>query len=288
VIDVEAVVRVELEGLVPLPQEPRRDWTDVLARAGHRGRARRRRVAIVLLGIALAAFVLLVAAPAFGIRPVESVLGREPTPSWTWPEGVPGDQVQVPESIRAVSASARGRQADPVDPSTIRQVVSVGNGRAEDAYLAARGLNGDICLAQYGRYGFFLPFHCLHDALRPGAQSLDERAVLVGNTAGGSRGSVVDYSTLIGVARSDVGRVELGLVDGDTIDLPLNRWRGFGYYATQPGRFPMTLRAYRTWSSLFGHHEKLVGEVPLQEVKGLAPTPLCGGTYGPCPDGVKP
>ena len=57
---------------------------------------------------------------------------------------------------------------------------------------------------------------------------------------------------------------------------------------TDPRRFPKTLRVYRTWNSLFRRHEKLVGQVPLQQVNGLAPTPLCGGKYGPCPEGVTP
>jgi hypothetical protein len=155
--------------------------------------------------------------------------------------------------------------------------------------LAARGLDGDVCLTKLAGGGHMgVPFACLHDPPKPLGQTVDEQAVMIGMSSGGRRGTVVDYASLVGVARADVGRIELELVDGETIELPLNQWRGFGYYATDPQRFPKTLSAYRTWSSLFSRHEKLVGQLPLQQVRDLAPTPLCGGKYGPCPPGVKP
>lgn len=55
-IDVEPLIRTELESLMPLPEGSRRDWTDVLARSGHRRRHSRRRLLLVLaVGICILA-----------------------------------------------------------------------------------------------------------------------------------------------------------------------------------------------------------------------------------------
>jgi hypothetical protein len=274
-------VQAQFERLAPLPEARLQDWSDVLQRAGHRGR--RRTVAV----LAVAALVggLLLATPALGLR--AELFGDAPTPTWTWPEGIPGEAVKPPDLLISVNQSANGRGPDPVDISTVRKIVSVGEGWGKSTYFAARGLDGDVCLAKMSGYAGS-GFECLHDPPKPGVQPIDERAFLIGESGGGHRGSVVDYSTLVGVVRADVGRVELELADGETIEVPLNRWRGFGYYATDPKRFPKTLSVYATWSSFFRGHEKLVGQLPLQQLGGLTPTPLCGGKYGPCPEGVKP
>jgi hypothetical protein len=278
VID-EALIRMELEGLAPLPDAPRRDWRDVLDRAGRQRRRRALVVALVLLAVAL-----LVAAPALGLHP--EIFGHEPTPTWTWPEGVPGDPIKPSSFVVALNAGAHGRYPR-VDLKTLHQIVASGEGYGRSSILAARGPDGDVCIAKLTGHAAG-PFECLHHRLRPSVASPGQQAVQIGMSAGGHRGSIVDYASLIGVVRADVGRVELELADGETTELPLNRWRGFGYYVTDPRRFPKTLRVYRTWSSFFHDHEKLVAELPLQEVHGLTPTPLCGGKYGPCPQGVKP
>jgi hypothetical protein len=283
-IDVESLLRMQVERLAPLPEPRSQDWPDVLRRAGHRRRRARGVVALVAVAGVLSA-ALLVAGPALGLRP--SIFGDEPTPTWTWPEGVPGEAVKPPKLLLSINQSANGRWADRVDLSTVRQIVSVGTGYEKGAYFAARGVNGDVCLAKMSGYAGS-GFTCLHDLPKPGVSPIDDQAVLIGSSAGGHRGSVVDYSTLIGVTRADVGRVELELADGATIELPLNRWRGFAYYATDRKRFPKTLSVYATWTSFFRHHEKLVGQLPVQQIGGLEPSPLCGGKYGPCPPGVKP
>jgi hypothetical protein len=291
VIDVEPLIRTHLDRLAPLSDASTGDWADVLRR-GH-GPRRALRALVLAAALGLLAAALLVAAPALGFRQVVDVFGSEPSPTWTWPEGVPGEPIQVPEMVRSVNEQLHGKMLrDRVDLSTLREIVSSGTAEFDQAFLAARGLNGDVCLAKLGRTASrastVSPFECLHDPPKPGVPSSDEQAVFLGVSAGGHRGSVVDYSTIVGVARADVGRVELELVNGETIELPLNRWRGFGYSTTDPKRFPKTLSVYRTWSSFFRSHQKLVGELPLQQVKGLEPTPLCGGDYGPCPPGVKP
>ncbi len=47
-IDVEPLIRTELESLMPLPEGSRSEWADVLARSGHRHRRSRRRPLLVL------------------------------------------------------------------------------------------------------------------------------------------------------------------------------------------------------------------------------------------------
>ena len=173
-----------------------------------------------------------------------------------------------------------------VEVDTTRLVATAGSGNERLSLLAAEGAGGGVCIAEVG--GDLVTPHMTSGFGCPDPKRLAGRAVTVEETSGGHRGSVVDYTTLVGISRADVGRVELELVDGQTIKLPLNRWRGFGYYTTDPQRFPKRLSVYATWSSFFRSHEKLVGQLPLQEVGGLAPTPLCGGSAGPCPEGVKP
>lgn len=60
-IDVEPLIRTELESLMPLPDDSRRDWADVLARSGHRRRRSRRRL---LLAVALGVCILAITGAA--------------------------------------------------------------------------------------------------------------------------------------------------------------------------------------------------------------------------------
>jgi hypothetical protein len=62
VIDVEPLIRTELEALMPLPDGARQDWEDVLARSGRRNRRSKRR-----LLLAVAAAVVIAAASGAGI-----------------------------------------------------------------------------------------------------------------------------------------------------------------------------------------------------------------------------
>src|SRR3954447_1494186 len=61
-IDVEPLIRTELESLTPLPDAARQDWENVLARSGQRNRRSRRR-----LLLAVAAGIVSVAASGAGI-----------------------------------------------------------------------------------------------------------------------------------------------------------------------------------------------------------------------------
>src|SRR5207248_2481219 len=121
--DLEPLIRSHLDRLHPLPNSSRGDWIDVLGRARPsrgRGRSSRRlRIGLIALALFVLALGLLVAAPAVGF------LGAEPTPSWTWPEGVPGDAIDTQnlkggpvdpaEAVRRLLRSANGPHEDPVD-----------------------------------------------------------------------------------------------------------------------------------------------------------------------------
>jgi hypothetical protein len=52
-IDVEPLIRTELDSLMPLPEGSRRDWADVLARSGHRQRRSRRLLVALAVGVCI-------------------------------------------------------------------------------------------------------------------------------------------------------------------------------------------------------------------------------------------
>jgi hypothetical protein len=54
-IDVEPLIRTELESLMPLPEGSRRDWADVLARSGHQQRRSRRLLVALAVGVCILA-----------------------------------------------------------------------------------------------------------------------------------------------------------------------------------------------------------------------------------------
>jgi hypothetical protein len=75
--DVEPLVRTHLERLMPLPEESRRDWADVWARARASEHTHARRTRLVVAVIVLAALAI----PAYAIgRAVSGWLGGEPAP----------------------------------------------------------------------------------------------------------------------------------------------------------------------------------------------------------------
>ena len=186
-IDVEPLIRTHLDRLAPLPDASTRDWADVLRRV--HGSRRAVRALVLAAALVLLAAALLVAAPALGFRQVADVFGSEPTPSWTWPEGVPGDPIKPPKLIVSANQTANGRFGDPVDLGSVRQIVSVGRGYGRSEFLAARGLDGDVCLTKLTGHGSAgAPFNCLHDLPKPGVPPVDQQAVMIGMSAGGHRG----------------------------------------------------------------------------------------------------
>jgi hypothetical protein len=70
---------------------------------------------------------LLIATPALGLRAM--VFGEEPTPTWTWPEGIPGEPIQAPRILRDFNDELQGKWLrNRVDIDTTRLIVTVGSG----------------------------------------------------------------------------------------------------------------------------------------------------------------
>ena len=87
---------------------------------------------------------------------------------------------------------------------------------------------------------------------------------------------------LVGVARSDVQRVEAVLRDGTTRELPLNEWRAFSYTALTPIESALGLVA-RSSDSGVG-----VVRVPQTSASlGVAPGQPCDARVEPCPQATS-
>ena len=84
-MDVEPMVIAGLERMLPLPDDSRADWADVLGRAGVVRAARRRRLALVAAFGAAALAAVLVATPA-------RALVRDVLPFWNQPSASQPDQ----------------------------------------------------------------------------------------------------------------------------------------------------------------------------------------------------
>ena len=261
-----------------------------------RARSLRRRRAL----IALAAFVVLA---TLAVPPALALLRSDSTGTWTWEEGVPGRKIEVPKLLREVVSLTHASQPA-VDPDSVRELAVAGEGRRRASILAAAGTDGTICLAHRGggaagsgfagqfscvdeEYGFLPSWRSLWPAPRPldgtPAPVAEKRAVIHFVSGGGPNPRTVGYTTLVGVARSDVTRVVLRRQDGSEQELELNQWRGFGYSATEEAAFPAALLAFREKKRWIGSEEVLAEQVLLQAERLLRVGSLCGGYAGPCP-----
>jgi hypothetical protein len=192
--------------------------------------------------IVIASGFFVVAALALGVSRVASPADAAKAKQirlWTWAARVPGVKTeQTP--LAAEAARAAG-----LDPATVRSVVASGTGRGEARLVSAGSRSGGACFAVTA-FGEASSFSCR----RPGKDALIIRVV----NGGSSLGSV-DHATVVGVGRGDVRSVSVTTEDGAVRTLVLNRWRGFGYTATDAGSFPAALSAYGTYGSLLQHVE---------------------------------
>jgi hypothetical protein len=150
-----------------------------------------------------------------------------------------------------------------VNPATLRRVIAVENSQGERLTIAA-GYDGTgkKCFG-YAQHGLARDFDCV-DA------RIEDFAVLPYVSMGGRTLRSVDRAAVLGIARNDVSRIELTLVDRSRQELPLNRWRAFAYLATDGNAMPKTLTAY-------GEHGSVLQDV------NVSVDPVCGGPAGPCP-----
>ncbi|MFN2471368.1 MAG: hypothetical protein ABR583_10385 [Gaiellaceae bacterium] len=230
----------------------------------------RRRVRRRVLLAAAALVAALAAAPALALT--IGLDGELPAATWTW-EGVPGRATPENGLVRLVAEKSR------IDPGSVRELV-----RADDpagSRLLAASRAGSVCLAAGGR-GVLGEFRCLDELLAPRLVAGREPALLHYESGGGDRPTRATWSTIVGVARSDVRRVVVRLADGSERELPLNAWRGFAYAGAGKERFPVALLAYTERRHLFGTDEVRLEEVLLERHNVPVRGPLCGGAAGPC------
>ncbi len=153
--------------------------------------------------------------------------------AWSWAGGAPGRAVTLDD------ITVRAARLGGVDPQAVREVIASGDkeGRRLAIYSAPDG-SGNPCLG-FTAFGIGREFHCLSE---PG---FDEQTVIPFVTMGGRELGSVDRATVMGVARSDVARIVIRLVDGSRQDLQLNQWRAFAYTAGTSETMPAALVAYR-------------------------------------------
>jgi hypothetical protein len=182
---------------------------------------------------------------------------RGPLGKWAWDAGLPGEPMIASDlTLRAARLSA-------VNPATLRSVIAVENSEGERLTIsAAYDGTGKKCFG-YAQHGVARGFNCV-DA------RIEDFAVLPYVSMGGRTLQSVDRAAVLGIARNDVSRIELTLVDGSRQELPLNRWRAFAYLATGGDAMPKTLTAYGEHGSVLQDANVSVG-------------PVCGGPAGPCP-----
>lgn len=144
--------------------------------------------------------------------------------SWAWQESVPGDPATSALQMAAASAGA--------SRASVREL-AVADGFA----LVAASENGALMIG---------PASGDQAQLAPLAQAVGDQPLAV-YAAAAPDGA---QQQLVGVARSDVDRVEALLADGTEQQLPLNQWRGFDYVAASPDKAAVGVLAYSGGDSL--------------------------------------
>jgi hypothetical protein len=201
------------------------------------------RISLVLAGIT--ALVLFAVAWADGSSSTATGKAAQPADTWTPGGTLPGVRLsratlsaRGQASVQAAVAISRG-----IDARSIRDVVTGGALGRSLKLVTARGPGGAACVSVITDSGGARQFSCL-DSVG------DEGAVVRFAASGGSTINETDWTTLVGLARSDVARVTLVSQDGSERSLALNHWRGFTYSADDPPAFPASLRAYDPAGSL--------------------------------------
>jgi hypothetical protein len=188
-IDVEPLIRNELERRVPLPDAALADWQDALRRSGI---GRRKRSLVVALAAALA---ILVAAPAFGLgRGIIDFFSSEPAP----------ERIQVEYAkMRARASIHLGPKLTPVGEA--RQVMTA----------SADGAKRPLWVVPIESGGFCFRWHTLGSCGR--IPRLSEAKLGVGWQEG-----EFGAAFLVGyVLAPEVETVELRYEDGESSQLPL-------------------------------------------------------------------
>jgi hypothetical protein len=205
------------------------------------------RISLAVMGIA--ALVLLSIAWADN---ASTAGGNTSATAATW---TPGGHLPGVPLARSTNLSARGVQAavaisSGIDAQSIREVVSGGAFGLRLRLITARGPNRAPCVSFITESGGAGQFSCFDS-------SSGEGALVRFAFSGGSIVNKTDWTTLVGLARSDVSRVTMLTQNGNERSLALNRWRGFTYSAASASDFPAALRAYGADGSLIDELQTL-------------------------------
>lgn len=165
--------------------------------------------------------------------------GAAPAASWSWGNQLPGTVVananelsfQARSTLDAVTRISPG-----VTAGSSHHLITSGVPSREMALIAARGIDGATCLT-FVTGGAGSEFSCL-------GREIGSGAIIRFVRDGGTRMGVVEWVTLVGVARGDVARVTLVTRAGTERELPVNAWRAFGFSTASEASFPAALRAY--------------------------------------------
>jgi hypothetical protein len=187
-----------------------------------------RRVFVVIAGAAL------VLAAAAGLAAASRPVPGNGT--WAWDQGLPGKVVEAPGSQLAFQISPD------VLPGSAREVITIGMGARSLTLLSARGTAGEVCLSVTSGE-ISKQFSCMNEQAR-------RRALLTYVASGGSALGVTDWARVVGLARSDVGRVTVVLQNGDEQELALSESRAYKYEADSNALIATHIRAYRASGAL--------------------------------------
>jgi hypothetical protein len=188
-------------------------------------RARPRLLALLLLAAT--------AAVSVGVARAMTTAESAPEQLWTWPQGLGQQAVDDPSGVVSAVASA----SDVRGP--LRVIATGRSGHGSVALIAGTNASHDVCIGyaqENSQLG--LQFQCLAPD--------DARSVLWIGASGGRTASSTDWTSVVGVVRSDVTRVVLLRADGSTQDLPLNAQRAFTYYADSQESPESALATYGT------------------------------------------
>jgi hypothetical protein len=202
-----------------------------------------RRIQALVAVSALAATALIVGAWTLG--GTETAAGTSSPPTWTPGGQLPGVPVGLSRPAGRVQTALQNATAlsTGIDSSSLREVVVGGGFGSRMRLITARGPGGAACFSFVTDSGVARQFSCLTSPSGGGAL-----VRFVGD--GGATLGKVEWTSMVGFARSDVARVTLVRRDGSEQELALNASRGFSYSTDTDAAFPKSLRAYDAAGSL--------------------------------------
>jgi hypothetical protein len=161
--------------------------------------------------------------------------------SWQLERALSGNRVVPNELTRRSLNASPGRGW-----TRLHEVAAARSMSDRVSLLAARSQAGDVCLG-ISASAFVGEFRCVST----NGAARDE-ALLHFTTGGGARFDTVDRISVVGIARSDVARVEVTTPSGRH-NLQLNSARGFAYDSAANG-LPSSISAYGADGTLIAEY----------------------------------